>query len=220
MSTVNANAAGTVQIVPNKKTGSLYQPTTSGKFYRVQVSSQQVGESVDANGNGTGFNISRKLVGFSYHPTEEACKALVASAVSGLIPGKVIYIDQLEPISTEATGYGQLYPYPFRYNGQELSLEQRLAIQVAAVEAELSLQQSGKPIYRKKIHTTIMDSKSVLLSPDNMDEVNAFVGTVLAEMAKGSGATAESKAARLAELKAIPAAKRTAEQKAEMADLM
>lgn len=206
----------TVQVVKNKKTGLMYQLTTSGKFYRVQVSSEQVGESTDANGNGTGFNINRKLVGFSYHPTEQACKDLVASAVDGKIPGKIIYVDQLEPISTESVGYGMQFPYPFRYNGQELSLEQRLAIQVAAVQAGLCLEQSGRPIYRKKIHTTIMDSKSVILTPDNLDKVNAFVGTVLEQLAKAGGTGLDAaKQARMLELQG-----KTNKTKAEKLELL
>lgn len=210
-----------VQLVPNSKASAkagkpvYYVPTTSGKWLRIQVSSEQSGESVDASGNGTGFNSIRKQVGFSYHATEESAKALIASAVDGMVDGKVIYVDQLEPIVQEDASYGKQYPYPFRFNGTELTLEQRQLVQAKAIETGRSLMQSGKPIYRRKVHTTILDSKSVILSPDNLDDINSFVATVLAATTD----SAEDRAKELAALKAIAKAKRTPEQIARIIEL-
>ncbi len=45
-----------------------------------------------------------------------------------------------------------------------------------------------------------MDSKSVILSPDNLDEVNTFIGITLAGM--NTGMTTEQKAARIEKWKA------------------
>lgn len=224
----------TVKIVKNKKTGLYYQPTTSGKMYKVQVSSTESGEQVDSSGNGTGMNFSRSMVGFSYHQTEQQCKDLIASAIKSTvttvvngvpvaeevltIPGKVIYVDQLTPITAEAVGYGIQYPYPMSFNGTRIEdWKTRAAIQAAAATSGVALMQSGKPIYRKKIHTTVLDSKSVILSPDNMDDVNAFIATVLEGAGNGNDT---AKAVRLAELQAIPKASRTKEQKAELAELL
>ncbi len=210
-----------VKLVPNKTASKLagkevmFVPTSSGKFYRVQVSSKQSGESVDSNGNGTGFNTERTRVGFSYHSSEASAQTLIASAVEGMIAGKVIYVDQLEPIATENAEYGKQYPYPFRFNGQELSLEQRLLIQQKAAETGRCLTQSGRPIYRRKIHTTIMDSKDVVLSPDNNADIQSFIAQVLATSSKPT----DEQIARFNELKAL-GNKRNATQKAEYAELL
>jgi len=205
-----------VQIVPNKKTGKLYQPTTNGKFFRVQVAA-----------NGTverdGFFFRQNQIGFAYYQNEDDCKALIELAKgNGMqIPGKIVYLDQLVPITEEATEYGKQYPYMFRHNGNELTLEQRLQIQAACVTADMPLMQSGKAIYRKKIYTTDLSRASVILSPDNLDDVNKFIGTILGT---SNGSTVTNAAAireqRLAALKAIPKAKRTAEEKAELAELI
>jgi len=224
----------TVRLVPNKNASEKagkpvwYVPTSTGKMWRVQVSETVSGETRDANGNGTGMNFSRSKVGFSYHQTEDMAKAFVASAtkdtilVDGkatevlMVSGKVIYVDQLVPIVGEDPRYGKQYPYPFTFNGQALDLNQRVAIQAKAIETGLALQQSEKDIYRKKIHTTILDSKDVILSPDNLDDVNRFVAEVLAM----NGTSAEEKQARINQLKAIPKAKRTPAEVQLLAELL
>ena len=195
----------TVKLVPNKKTGTMSVPTTSGKFHRVQVKSEGTVER-------DGFFFRQNQVGFAYFQNLEDCQKFIASAVNGEVPGKVVYVDQLTPISEEATEYGKQYPYPFRFNGQELSLDQRVAIQAAAAKAGLSLMQSGQAIYRKKMYTTDLNRQSIILSPDNQDEINAFIGKVLA-------VDPNAKAARLAELQAIPKASRTKAQKEELLEL-
>lgn len=220
----------TVKIVPNKKTGSLYQPTTSGKMFRIQVSSVEAGESLDSNGRGTGMNFNREKVGFSYHQTEAQCLALIASAVKGTetiikdgvpvvvdilrIPGKVIYIDQLEPIVGEGNDYGKLFPYPFSFNGQRISdYIVRGRIQEVSIEQGRCYMQSGKPIFRKKIHTTVMASTDLILSPDNQEDINALIATVLTAHVQD-----DAKKARFETLKA-KGAKRTAPEKLEYAEL-
>lgn len=204
-----------VVLVPNKKATAkagmpvYHVPTTSGKFFRVQVAGTGINER-------DGFFTETKQVGFAYFATEDMAKAFIASAVDGVVPGKVVYMDDLKPIMEESPEYGKQYPYPFRFDGKELGVEQRLLIQAKAIEARLSLQQSGKAIYRKKVYTTDITRNSVISSPDNLDEVNAFIATVLS----ATGTSDEDKAARLDILQAIPKAKRTVAEKAEIVELM
>ena len=192
----------TVTLVPNKKTKALFTPTTNGKWFRVQVSAKGIVER-------DGFFSQQNKIGFAYLQTEQMCKDFVAQAQANnmQLPGKVVYLDQLQAITEEAQEYGKQYPYPFRFNGQELTLEQRLAVQAACVENDLPLKQSGKAIYRKKIYTSDLTRQSVILSPDNMDEINAFVATVLANQAVPA-MTAEQKEARIAQLKGMSKADR------------
>jgi hypothetical protein len=201
----------TCKLVPNKKTGAMFVPSSSGKWFRVQLSSNGVRES-------NGFFTEQNLTGFAYFATEQMAKDFVADAIknSMTVQGNIVYVDQLEPINQESPEYGKQYPYPFRHNGVELSLEQRLMVQSKCVEAGLSLQQSGRPIYRRKMFTTHEDAKSIVLSPDNQDDINAFVGTLLAAKA----APDPAKVARLTELRAINKAKRTAAEKEELANLI
>jgi len=201
----------TAQVVPNKKTGALYVPSTSGKWFRVQLSSNGVRES-------NGFFSEQKMTGFAYFATEDMAKAFVADAVANkmAVAGKIVYVDQLDPINQETEEYGKQYPYPFRFEGRDLTLEERLMVQAKCVEAGLALQQSGKPIYRRKMFTTDVTRNSVVLSPDNQDDVNAFVATLLKAVAEVDPA----KVARLAELRAIAKTKRTAAEKAELAELI
>lgn len=174
----------------------MYVPTTSGKFHRVQVSASGTTER-------DGFFYRNNQVGFAYFQNEDDCKTFVASAVNGEVPGKVVYVDQLVPISEEAPEYGKQYPYPFRFNGVELTPQQRVDIQVAAASAGLSLMQSGKAIYRKKMYTTDTNRPSIILSADNQDEVNNFISKFLAN-------NGDAKATRLKELKAMTKAARIA----------
>lgn len=200
-----------VRLVPNKKTGAMFVPSTSGKWQRVQLEQQGMREN-------NGFFSEQKLTGFAYFATEQLAKDFVAGAVNnGMeLDGKIIYVDQLEPINTEAAEYGKQYPYPFRFEGRELSLEERLMIQAKAVEAGLSLQQSGRPIYRRKMYTTDVTRNSVILTPDNLDDINAFVATLLKAKAEPDPA----KVARLAEIRAKAKSSRTAAEKTEMAALI
>lgn len=199
----------TVKIVANKKTGKMYQATTSGKFQRVQLSGEGINER-------DGFFTQTKQVGFAYFATEDMAKAFIATAIDDVVSGKIVYVDSLSPIMEESPEYGKQYPYPFRANGVELTLEQRLQVQAKAIEAGLALQQSGKAIYRKKMYTTDLTRQSVILSPDNLDDVNAFVATVLASTAP----SAEEKQARINQLKAIAKAKRTPAEVQELAELL
>ncbi len=207
------------KIVANKTASAkaghpVYYTKTSNvnnPWFRIQV--QSVGYVIQ-----NGFESKKTLTGFYYVGSEERAKEVISGAGVGLqLPGKVIYVDQLTPIMQESPMYGVMYPYPFRYNGTELTLEQRLAIQAAAAEKGVVLMQSGQAIYRKKVYTDDVNAVSSILSPDNLDDINAFIASVL----EGAGSTSEAaKAARLAELGAIPSAKRTAEQKAELKELM
>lgn len=201
----------TVTLVPNKKTGAMYVPSTSGKWQRIQLTQDSMRES-------NGFFSEQKITGFAYFATEELAKAFVAQAVNNgmKVDGKIVYVDQLDPINTEAAEYGKQYPYPFRFNGTELSVEERLMIQAKAVESGLSLQQSGRPIYRRKMFTTDQSKASVVLTPDNQDDINAFINTLLTAKA----APDPVKVARLTELRAIVKSTRNAAQKKELAELI
>ena len=200
-----------VKLVPNKKTGAMYVPTTSGNWYRVQVTQE-------ASSFSNGFERTQKLTGFAYLPNEERAKAFVAAAAinGNEIEGSVVYVDQLTPINGESAEYGKQYPYPFRFNGKELTVEERMAIQAKAVDARLPLMQSGQAIYRRKFFTPDTEAKSIVLSPDNQDDINAFIATVL----ETRNAPDPAKIARLAELRAIKAGTRTADQKKELAALI
>ncbi len=194
----------TVKLVANAKTGTMYVPTSSKKFWRVQMKSEGTVER-------DGFFFRQNQVGFAYFQNEQDCKNFIGSAAKVIVndkeelhvAGKVVYLDQLTPIMEEATEYGKQYPYPFRFNGQELNLDQRVAVQTAAAKAGLSLTQSDQAIYRKKIYTTDLTRNNIILSPDNLDEVNNFVSKVLA-------GNPDTKALRLAELKAMTKAQRVA----------
>lgn len=148
------------------------------------------------------------MTGFLYVQGEERAKEYVATALANnmQLPGKVIYVDQLVPISTEDVNYGKQYPYPFRYGKTELSLEQRLAIQAACVDRGLTLQQSDQTIYRRKMYTDDVNAVSVILTPDNLDEVNDFVSAFLSAAPDPLAA----KEARWAELNALKAETRNA----------
>jgi hypothetical protein len=200
-----------VKIVPNKKTGAMFVPSTSGKWQRVQLTQESMREN-------NGFFSEQKLTGFAYFATEALAEAFVQDAVNNgmVVNGKIIYVDQLEPINTESAEYGKQYPYPFRFDGRELSVEERLMIQAKCVETGLSLQQSGKAIYRRKMFTTDITKTSVVLSPDNQEDINMFIGTLLTAKA----APDPAKVARLAELRAIAKSSRNAAQKKELAELV
>lgn len=200
-----------VKLVMNKKANKWFIPSTSGKWLRIQMTQEQ---SVFTNG----FQQTRTATGFAYFANEERANAFVQEAsVNGMtMPGSIVYMDQLEPINTEAAEYGKQYPYPFRHNGVELSLEDRLMVQAKAVEAGLSLQQSGQPIYRRKFYTPDVNATSTILSPDNQDDINAFISTLLTAKA----APDPAKVARLTELRAIAKTGRNAAQKKELADLI
>ncbi len=204
----------TVQLVPNKKASTAagkpvyYTPSTNGKWLRLQVASK--GHTIR-----NGFETAQNMTGFLYVQGEERAQQYVQAAMGNnmAIPGKVIYVDQLVPINTEAVDYGKQYPYPFRYGKTELTVDQRRDIQAACVAKGLTLQQSGQTIYRRKVYTDDLTATSIILSPDNMDEVNAFIGTLLSN-------GVDHKAARLKELQAIPKSQRTTAQKTELAELM
>lgn len=196
-----------VQLVKNEKASKAagkpvyFMPSSNGKWLRLQVASK--GHVIR-----NGFETAQNMTGFLYVQNEERAKEYVALAMGDnmQLPGKVIYVDQLEPISTEAAEYGKQYPYPFRYGKTELTVEQRVAIQTACVEAGLALQQSGRPIYRRKMYTDDLNATSVTLTPDNQDEVNNFIGKLLSASVDPNAA----KEARYNELKALGAAKRKA----------
>jgi len=201
----------TVTLVPNKKTGAMFVPSTSGKWQRVQLTQESMREN-------NGFFSEQKLTGFAYFATVALAQAFVTSCLNNNMKaeGKIVYVDQLDPINQETEEYGKQYPYPFRFNGHDLSVEERLMIQAKCVEAGLSLQQSKRPIYRRKMFTTDQTKASVILSPDNQDDINAFISTLLAAKA----APDPAKVARLAELRGIAKSTRTAGQKKELAELI
>lgn len=192
----------TVTLVKNK-TGKWSAPTTSGNWHRIQVTS--TGFSVR-----NGFEQTRKMTGFYYVGTEERVAEIVASATKTAngelqIAGKVIYVDQLEPIGKESPDYGKCYPYPFRHNGQDVDQQLRALIQKKAAENGVCLMQSGKPIYRRKVYTDDLNAQSVVLSPDNMDDINTFIASVLEQANAPKDA---AKQAKFNELQALGAAGR------------
>ncbi len=203
----------TVTLVPNAKTGANYVPSSNGKWVRIQVKSQ--GHVIR-----NGFETATNMTGFLYVQNEQRAQEYVAMAkANGMqIPGKVIYVDQLTPIMQERADYGMQYPYPFRNGKTELTQEQRIHVQKTAIEKGLVLRQSGQPIYRRKMFTDDLNATSVILSPDNLDEVNALVAATLAA---GVDPKAERIAAIQLELKApgITAKQKTA-LKAELVELM
>jgi hypothetical protein len=203
-----------VQLVPNVKASKLagksvyYTPSTNGKWLRLQVASK--GHVIR-----NGFETAQNMTGFLYVQGEERAKEYVNAAMQDnmQLAGKVIYIDQLTPINQEALGYGAQYPYPFRYGKTELTPQQRVDIQVAAAASGLTMQKADehgelKTIYRRKIYTDDLNAVSVILTPDNVDEINNFIGAFLA----GTTSPLEAKKARLVQIKAEHStkAKRTA----------
>lgn len=203
-----------VKLVPNAKLSKVAgqpvyvtPPAAGRKTYRVQVQSTADVEIRQ------GLFATQNRVGFARFMTEEQAQRFVSTAaLSGYaLTGKVIYVDQLEPIISENVDYGKQYPYPMNHAGKALDVNVRLGIQEKAIAEGLCLTQSDRPIYRSKVYTEDTNAKDNILSPDNMDEVNAFVNRVL------SGAGGAAKVARLQELKAI--ANPTKKEKLEMATI-
>jgi hypothetical protein len=208
-----------VKLVPNAKLSKtagqpvyVAPPSATGKTFRVQVQSTA---DVEIR---PGLFATQNRVGFARFMTEEQANRFVGNAALSnySLQGKVIYVDQLEPIIKENADYGKQYPYPMNHAGKPLDVVTRAAIQDKAIVAGLCLTQSGMPIYRSKVYTEDLGAKDTILSADNMDEVNAFVNGLLST----SSAASVDKAARLAELKAIPKANRTPAQVEELADLV
>ncbi len=212
----------TVKLVPNKtasaKAGApvYYVQSTSGKAFRVQVASTQTVEAAP------GFFVTQNRVGFARFLNEEACIAFVTAALAngGNLPGKVVYLDSVTPIVAELPNYGLQYPYPMNFNGKPTELNVRVAIQAKAASTGFTLQHADKDsgelksIYRDKKYTELDTAKDCILSVDNMDSVNAFIAQTLAA---GTGNTAKD---RMTALKAIPKAKRTPAETAELAELL
>ena len=207
-----------VKLVPNAKLSKtagqpvyVAPPSASGKTFRVQVQSTEVAEWKP------GVFVQQNRVGFARFMTEDMAKEFVRkAALNGYaLSGKVIYLDQLTPIN-DNIDYGKQYPYPMNHAGKPLDVLTRAAIQDKAILSGLCLTQSGMPIYRSKVYTEDVAAKDTILSADNMDEVNTFVNGLLST----SSAASQDKAARLAELTAIPQAKRTPAQVEELADLV
>jgi len=206
-----------VTIVPNKKTGKYVVPSSTGKSFRVQGKSD--GELVEF-ATGISGRQSRPL-GFHRFTTEADANAFVESvAKNGYVhpTARIVYIDTLDPIVGEKLEYGIRYPYPMN-----LPRTHRAEVQRVAALKGVTLQQSGRPIYRNKFITFNPETKDVILSPDNQEQIDAFIKTLnLAAIPVDNpqGGMSAAKEARLAELKAIPKAKRTAEQKEELANLL
>lgn len=196
-----------VQLVKSKKTGLMINKTTSGNWFRVQVQGT-------TNSWNNGFQRISNRTGFAYFQTELAAQNFVAGAVNGVVTGKVVYADQLTPISKEAVGFGLQIPYLMRLNGNELNVEQRIAIQKGAAERGLAWEQSSMPIYRQKFYSPDEAQTDTILSPDNTDEILAFAATVLSTIGDTGNAAKE---ARWNELSAIKVAKRTVAEKEEFA---
>lgn len=203
-----------VKLVPNAKLSKvagqpvyITPPAAGRKTYRVQVQSTADVEIRQ------GLFATQNRVGFARFMTEEQAQRFVSTAaLTGYaLTGKVIYVDQLEPIISENVDYGKQYPFPAKHNNVTLEANVRVGIQEKAVAEGLCLTQSDRPIYRSKVYTEDTNAKDNILSPDNMDDVNAFVSKVLS----GSGDAA--KTARIAELKGL--ASLTKAQKVELAQL-
>lgn len=94
-------------------------------------------------------------------------------------------------------------------------------ISSALREAKMPCLKDGKVVYQQHFYTDNMSEPDVLIAHDNADEL-ANAGTQLkASNSPQAGlGNAAAKAAKIAELQAIPKAKRTTEQKMELADLM
>lgn len=213
-----------VKLVPNAKLTKanngqpiyVTAPVGNGKTYRVQVQSTS---DVEIR---PGLFASQNRIGFARFMTEEQANRFVESAkvnpimVNGAItgyalPGKVIYVDQLDAIIKENVDYGKQYPYPMNFNGKSLELNVRLGVQEAAIKRGLCFTQSDRPIYRSKVYTEDVNAKDNILSPDNMDIINKFISDKL------SGTGDAAKQAHIAELKAIKSP--TKAQKVELAQL-
>lgn len=191
-----------------------YTKSSTGKSFRVQVSSEARVEVT------AGLFVMNNRVGFARFTNEVDCQNFIATALAngGNLPGKVIYVDQLTPISQEATDYGKQYPYPMQFNGQRIDdWKVRAEIQKQAILSGLHLSQSGQPIYRNKQYTELDTAKDCILTPDNLDEVQAFVAKV---MASAGSDDSTAKQEEFSKLKAIKKAARTADQQSRFLALV
>lgn len=212
-----------VELVPNKKASAVaghpvyHVKSSTGNSYSVQVSS-----TVDAEVR-PGLITTQNRIGFARFTNEATCLAFIAKAAANgyMLPGKVVYQDQLTPIMADNTEYGKHYPYLMSINGKAIGdFNQRIAIAKSCIDAELTLQAPDadgvmQTIYRSKVYTELMDTPDSTIQAKNMDEVIAFVSKLVSAPASGT-----DKAARIAQLQSIAKAKRTQAEKLELADLV
>ncbi len=81
------------------------------------------------------------------------------------------------------------------------------------------------PVYRSTFYSPYPEGHpsyedDVIITPDNLEQVNAFIATIALPVGNATGVDSNAKQLRMAELKAIAKAKRTAEEKAELAVLI
>lgn len=202
----------TVKLVPNKKASALasapvyHTVSSNGKSYRVQVS------GVSNTEVRPGLVVSQNRVGFMSFTSEDTTKVFIAKALDndGVLPGKVIYVDQLTPILSEAQDFGKRYPYPMSFNGIAIPVEQRMAIAKAVIAKGLTLQAPDadgelKTIYRSKVYTELVDATDhVINTIGNQAEIDLFMKSYMAAPAP------DAKAARIAQLKGMTKAQRVA----------
>lgn len=134
-----------------------------------------------------------------------------------VLPGRVVIQDSLEPIIADNLEFGLRVPQ------LGANSDIRNAVREACSNAGLAYTQSGKPIYRKTFYSPYPEGhprceNDIILSPDNMDEVNAFIATI--QLPSANTGLDVARKARLAELQGTPQAQRTANQKAELAELL
>ena len=112
------------------------------------------------------------------------------------LPGKIVVKEGLEPLNAGDATIGIKYP------------------NAAAKAQGLSCMVDDQPVYRKSFYTTNGEATDVLVAHNNGDRIRQFMA------ANNKPAAGIDPKARLAELKAIPAANRTAAQKEELLSLM
>lgn len=152
---------------------------------------------------GDGLRTAIRLTN-NFMPTDELVSTLDAlcATAGSKIPGKLIAHERLTP---------------FRRTNGDLDLKW------ADKSANLPCLVDDQPIYRRIEHTMDTTKSDVLVQHTNGQAISEHARKVWmsnnANPAQGLEAAAEG-TKRLAELKAIPSAKRTAEQKLEIAELM
>ena len=132
-----------------------------------------------------------------------------------LLPGRVVIQDQLVPIMKDNAEFGLRIPQTGN------NADTRKVVRDACTAHGIRYEQSGHPIYRKTFYSPFPAGHEkyeadIILSPDNLEAIQAFIAT----LPKAGSNPDTDKAARLAQLKGIAKAKRTEEEKAELAMLV
>lgn len=149
------------------------------------------------------------------------------------LPGRIVIQDSLVPIMKDNADFGLRIPQSkvgVAYT-PAIGTAIRTACTTAGVTYE-GVDSDGvmKPLYRKVFYSPYPEGHAgyeadVLIPIANQEEVANFINTITLPATTGSNGGADSgmnsaKAARLAELKAIPKAKRSAPEKEELSELL